>query len=517
MSDSTAENSPESAPVASAAAVVAKSSRGAAVTAAAGLLGRAAGLLTTLIVTHFLSKTEYGHANAALVLATLLGYFALFSPQQALMTRDREFDAAARLVHGWSVYSGIVVAALLVAGGPLLLLWLGQPEAAPLLGWFALSLWLERLAAVPAIELRYHLRFSSVVRVDLLGDLCYVTVTIGLALSHVGPACIAIGNVARHLGRALYFARLDGVHLWPRWPRWSRRGQSPSEPTPATYRRLAGEIWRYSLPVHLGGVAEILTLYLDNLIVGALYLAAGQGLYAVSYTMIMTPCDTVALYATTALIRALGLDEAEARRRAYLAGLRYVCLVLFPVAVGGALIAPAVEKAVLPERWHGLAAVLTGLCGAAMSVGIFRLSFVQLTSLHRPVTAFVVDFGRLVFFLLGIAAVYILDGGRQHLPWVAWAVSGGFVLSALFGLFISARADELPLRAVLSALAPSGLGTAFMGGGVYLLRGLLERTLLPPALCLVVEIAAGALLYVAYLRVFHPTLVRDAVAWLRNR
>src|SRR5256885_1158466 len=51
--------------------VVARSTRGAAVTTLAGLLGRAAGLLTTVLVTPFVSKGDYGRANLALIIATL--------------------------------------------------------------------------------------------------------------------------------------------------------------------------------------------------------------------------------------------------------------------------------------------------------------------------------------------------------------------------------------------------------------------------------------------------------------
>ena len=49
-----------------------KSAQGAALTTVGALLGRAAGLLATLWITHFVHKTEYGQANLALIVASVV-------------------------------------------------------------------------------------------------------------------------------------------------------------------------------------------------------------------------------------------------------------------------------------------------------------------------------------------------------------------------------------------------------------------------------------------------------------
>ena len=54
-------------PEISAEEMVARSTSGAAKTALIGLFGRAAGLLVTLLLTHFVSKAEYGNANLAMI------------------------------------------------------------------------------------------------------------------------------------------------------------------------------------------------------------------------------------------------------------------------------------------------------------------------------------------------------------------------------------------------------------------------------------------------------------------
>ena len=86
-------------PEISAEEVVARSTSGAAKTALIGLFGRAAGLLVTLLVTHLVGKAEYGNANLAMIVATVVNTLTLLSPQQALLTRHEGYDRAAGVVH----------------------------------------------------------------------------------------------------------------------------------------------------------------------------------------------------------------------------------------------------------------------------------------------------------------------------------------------------------------------------------------------------------------------------------
>lgn len=486
--------------------VVARSTRGAAGTALVGLLGRAAGLGTTLLVTHFLSKEEYGRANLALILATLTNVMALLSPQQALMTRRERFPEAARLVHGWAVWSGLLVAVLLFAAGPLLLEALHEPSALWLLRLYCLSLLLERLGLVPTLTLRYQLRFAHVARLDLCGDAAYVLVTIGAALLGSGPLCLPLGMVARHTIRLVLLLRP------------LRKAPLRLGPLSPEQHELVRQVLRFSLPIHLSALCEVATLYLDNIVVGQTYSAAAQGLYAVAYTIVMTPCETIAMYGATAMVRALGLEDAARRQRTYLAGLRYVSLLLFPIAVGAALVGPSFEAALLPARWRGVAAVITGLSVGGLALGVHRMAFAQLTALHRPRLAAVVYLAQVSTFLLGLFLVVRLDTGRQHLPAVAWAVSSAFALAAVLGLALTMLAEQLSARAVAGTFVPPLLGTAVMALGVLAVqRGLTAAGLALRPLALALEVTTGIGVYAGYLRLAHRALWRQALTGLRRR
>lgn len=488
--------------------VVARSARGAAITTVAGLVGRAAGLFTTLLVTHFVSKGDYGRANLALIIATLANLITLLSPQQALLTRHQRFSAAARLVHGFAVWSGLVVAGLLLVGGGLLLARLHEPTALPLLRVYAVALVLERLALVPALTLRYQLRFGALLRVDLGGDVAYVVVTVGGALGGAGAMCLPLGMVARHLCRVLALRFGCKTPLLP---------PSPGSPS-ADSRTLLREVLHYSWPIHLGGLGEFLTMYLDNVVVGQLYSAAAQGLYAVGYTLVMTPSETIAMYGATAMVRALGLNDVETRQRTFLQGLRYVSLLLWPIGAGAALVAGTLEGALLPPSWHGIAEVVTGLGLGGAALGVSRMCFAQLTALHRPRQGGAMYAVQLAAFGLGLFLVGRFDQQRTHMPAIALAVSAAFTLPALLGLWLSIRADAVPLRRVITALTPPLIGTLVMTGGVSLFQRVLLSFDMPPTpLRLILEIASGVLLYTAYLRLLHRPLWQEATTWLAQR
>jgi O-antigen/teichoic acid export membrane protein len=320
--------------------------------------------------------------------------------------------------------------------------------------------------------------------------------------------CLPLGMVARHLGRIVRLGWSCRMPLWPPRP----------GPLSADSRGLLREVLHYSWPIHLGALAEFITMYLDNVVVGQLYSAAAQGLYAVGYTLVMTPSETIAMYGATAMVRALGLNDVEARQRTFLQGLRYVSLLLWPIGAGAGLVAGTLEVALLPPSWHGIAGVVGGLGLGGAALGITRMCFAQLTALHRTRAGGFMYALQLAAFLLGLFLVGRLDHQRQHMPAVALAVSVAFSLTALLGLALSISTDKLPLRGVLGALAPAFFGSLVMAAGVWgLQQGLVGLGMAPSRLRLLLEIGSGILLYAAYLRLLHRDLWQEATTWLAQR
>ena len=503
MSES--ESSPVSAPSDE---VVAKSVRGAATTTVAGLLGRAAGLVTTLLVTHFVQKSEYGQANLALIIATVANALTLLAPQQALLTRRDRFEEAASLVQRYILWIGAVVfGGLYLLGRPLLGV-LQEPTALPLLQLYCLALWFERVALIPAIKLRYRLQFGDLVRVDLLGDAVYVVVTMGAAVLGSGAICLPLGMLSRHLTRAGYLrVRLDLPVLPGLPPRLTEES-----------RRLLGELWQMTWPIYLSSLVELSTLYMDNVFVGRVYSIGAQGVYAVGYTLVMTPSETIAMYAASAMVRALGLSDRDRRQQNFLQGLRYVSLLLLPLAVGAALVAPTFEAALLPERWHGVAQVMSGLSLGALSLGFHRMAFAQLTALHRSRLAGVIYAMQLFCFVVGLWIVAQTDPGRVQMERVALAVSVALAMAASCGVAMTMWVESLRFSRIAAALAPAVLATLMMAMVLLSLRVATARlNVAATSLRLVGEVMLGAGSYVLCLRLGYPALFPEVRNFIARR
>lgn len=488
--------------------MVRKSVRGAATTTVAGLLGRAAGLLTTLLVTHFVQKNEYGQANLALIVATVVNALTLFAPQQALLTRREHFEESASLVQTHLLWLGVAVfGPLLWLGKPLLGL-LHQPSALPLLQLYCVALWLERAALIPAVKLRYRLQFGDLVRVDLLGDTLYVVVTMGGAVAGLGAISLPLGVLARQLTRVLVLRFLLNLQVMPDWP----------QPLTAESRRLLSELWRMTWPIYLSSLVELSTLYMDNVFVGRFYSIGAQGIYAVGYTIVMTPSETIAVYAASAMVRALGLSDRAQRQHNYLQGLRYVSLFLVPLGTGAALVAKTFEVALLPERWRGVASVMQWLAIGAVSLGFHRMAFAQLTALHQSRKAGLIYATQLASFVTGLVVVAMTDPGRLQMERVALAVSLALLMAAVCGTVMTLWVDELPLRRLARALWPALASTTVMSGVLLALGLVWTRTQVAATpLRLVAEVAVGAAVYTACMRFLFPSLFAEVRRFIGRR
>jgi hypothetical protein len=232
----------------------------------------------------------------------------------------------------------------------------------------------------------------------------------------------------------------------------------------------------------------------------------------------MTPADTIAKYGALAMVRALGLPDAAERQRVFLRGLRYLSLLLFPIGVGAASVAYTLEAALLPPGWHGVAPLIVGLAGAAMSLGCFSMCFAQLTALQRPGLGGLLPAVRLLGFALGLWGIARWDGQRAHLEAVAWAVSAALAGATLLALVLSAWTDRLAFSQLLRALVPPLLGAAAMGAGLWLFRRELAALNIRPSLLrLLGEILAGVALYGLYLRLCHRAVFSQAHSWISAR
>jgi lipopolysaccharide exporter len=265
---------------------------------------------------------------------------------------------------------------------------------------------------------------------------------------------------------------------------------------------------------------------LDNFVVGRLYGMHALGLYSVSYNLVRTPTDHVITNAQGVLFSAAARahENISGCQKAYLAALSAVLVVLCPVFVGIASVAPTVVEGIYGRRWAGAETLMLPLA-LAMPMQALMTGSALLWARGQVASELKVQAGTLVMFIAGLAAA-----SRISMQAIAWAVLAVYIVRAFWltsrtinsiqvswsavlgagrgGLFLSAAAAGalFVVNRGLGSAGISALNRLCVLGGVGLvvvtilpvflprvivskeLRTLLERTTLGPLLRIVMQL-----------------------------
>jgi lipopolysaccharide exporter len=165
---------------------------------------------------------------------------------------------------------------------------------------------------------------------------------------------------------------------------------------------------------------------LDNLLVGRLYGMHALGLYSVSYNLVRTPTNHVMTTVQGVLFPAgaRAQENIPGLQRAYLTAVGAVVLVLCPVFLGMASVAPTVVQGIYGGKWAGAETLLLPLA-LAMPVHASMTGSVLLWARGQVATELKVQAGTVLIFLVGL-----LVASRISLKAIAWAVFAVYILRA---------------------------------------------------------------------------------------
>jgi len=186
---------------------------------------------------------------------------------------------------------------------------------------------------------------------------------------------------------------------------------------------------------------------LDNLIVGRVYGMHALGLYAVSYNLVRTPTDHVitTLQGVLFAAGARAQENLPGLRRAYLTAVNAVSLVLGPVFLGTASVAPTIVEGIYGRKWVGAETLLLPLA-LAMPVHALMTGSALLWARGQGVAECKVEAGTLAVFL-----VSMFVASRMPLQAIAWAVLAVYTLRALWLISTILSSLQISWRVFLAA------------------------------------------------------------------
>lgn len=436
---------------------------------------RAVGLLGTLLLARYLAPDEYGVVMAASIAATTASSVTTFGVGTYLVSNTGISRAEAFHASCWFLVTGVAaLIGTMMLGGPLGR-WSDAPGLAEFLPLLILAMLLERIVYVPERILVRNLRFGWLSLARAAGELTFTIVSITCAALGGGAMAIAWASLARSVFRFAAIVPAVDIREW-------------LEPHRLHFATLLG-IVGYGMNVNLASIAMFGMRRWDNLLIGRYFGAASMGAYNYAYNLADTP--TTAVGDQMSDIIAASFPHVDQRRRAeaLVHSCTMVSMIMFPLSIGLAAIAPTVVETFFDPRWSNVGAMLMCLSALSVSRPLASILASYFYASRRPRVVLWLEWGSLIGVVAAISTL-----GRAGINWACLCVGGVFLLRTLAGMWMVRRQDGVPLSEFLVPMTRPLAACIAMAAGVTAAR--LALADLAPAIRLLVEIALGATIYV---------------------
>jgi PST family polysaccharide transporter len=463
------------------------------------MLGRAIGLVGTLVITRYLSPDAVGEVQVAVVLVTTAHFFSLLGLGHYIASKPEAGPDAAFHSTVITAATGVVA----IGGAVLLRGWLsrhmGAPAAVDYLPGLAVAIALDRITFVPARVLIRDMRFRTNGLVRTVGEVTFPFVAVGLASHGWGGHALVWANIVRALVRAI------GVVLVVHPREWLL-------PCRLTWAKTK-EVLAFGLPNGVSTMAGFAARYWDNLIVARLFGPTQLGYYQLAYNLAELPNNQVGDHVGDVLLPAFARLPKERRGPALARALRLLGLVMFPLSIGLGVMGPTVVAAFLAPAWQpvGPRVAILSAVSAVYPLGFAIHSY--LNASNHPRWVMVLGLIRTAVLLSSLALMGWLGGPL----WACGGVGLGFGIYAILGILVACDLEKISPWPLLRGLRGPLLACLPMVGAVLAVRYLLWAVgVVSPVAHLIVEVLAGGGGYVGGALLLAPAVARELFMVLRT-
>lgn len=451
--------------------------------------------LVTIVVVRLLQPADYG-IMATSGLLTIFAGMLLDAGLGIAFVQRRDISTDVYRAANFALLLGAVGAILLVQALALPAAhFFSEPRLEAVLRVAALQFLFGTMAVVPSAELSRQMRFKELGITQAFAAVGSSVLTLALALNGAGVWALVGGALAMSALKLAGYLWFTGAFA----------GFS-------SQLSLLRSYLGFSARLVMQRVVWFAVEQGDLLIVGRLMGAAPLGVYSVAKTFSQIPLDRAAEIVNQVslpLFAAVQDDKprwVEAVRKL----LRLTSVAAFPLFWGMAAVAPVAVPMLLGEKWA--AAVLPFMLFCAVLPVRMAGAFLHtvLLALGRADVAMRI----MIIWALTLMPMFAV-GSLWGVVGVAAAGALGFPIIYLLSIRMFARALDIPLGTFLAPLLAPG-GAALGCALVATLVRLAVAGLLPAVVVLCLQILAGALAYVALLRLLsHATLLEATDLVLR--
>ena len=452
------------------------------------MISRGVLLLVTMLLARILVPDDFGLMALGLLFITYLDALGDLGVGPAIIYRQRGEDRDANTGLMVALASAVTLAAFTIVTAPWVAQFFGEPRATDILRVLAIAFLFDMLSSVHEARLQRKLAFEKRFVPEVSKTAAKGALSVALAVAGFGVWSLVWGQLAgSFVAMLLYWRRAD----------WDVAFEFD--------RETAKGLLRFGIPITLLGILSIVIRNVDYIIIGRRLDSAALGYYTIAFRLpellMINFCYIVsqALFPSYSKLQ----TDTAGMQGGFLWTLRAVAVVMAPVGVGLALVAPEVVTLFFGEQWEPaiLVARFLAIYGLFYSLSFNVGDVFAATGRTRLMNILAVGGIVFTFPILWFGADYGIEG-----------VAAGMVIAAavvsLVDLVVAARLLELRLFAdVLRQFLPAATATAVMAAAVAGVQFALGDAHL--ALRLVASMGTGAVVYGAALWVVTPDTVRQ--------
>jgi O-antigen/teichoic acid export membrane protein len=317
-------------------------------------------VVVLIVLTRLLSPADFGVVSAALIVVGFSLMFSQLGLGPALVQRPALEPRHVSTALAASTGFGVVVAALIWSGAPLLARFFHMDDLTPIVRALALLFPIKGASAVAENLLQRDLRFRTLANVDVVSyAVGYGLVGITTALLGWGAWALVAAQLTQSTLRAAVVLTLSPPVVRP-GPSWT------------SFRELMG----YGAGHSAANIGVFLANQADNLVVGRWLGAVALGLYNRAYQLMAVPTALLGDVLDNVLFPTMARVQDDPRRlaTAYLQGTALLSLVMLPAGVVVAVLAPELVAVAFGDKWSALVPPFQVLALGMMFRTSYRLS-----------------------------------------------------------------------------------------------------------------------------------------------
>ena len=404
-----------------------------------------------VVLARALTASDFGLFRVLVTVSAIMMMVNDLAAPDTLVQRH-ELTSAHEGAAWWATLSAsIVTCSTLYLTAPLIAGAMAMPTIAGPLRLLCIPILLEGASSVPLARLTRRLEFRTLAIAEVVGELAFMGVAIGLLVIGL-PRWSLIGGLSARMGA-------HALLLLCAEPYLPRTG--PSRTALRELRSFAGGAFG-------GQIFHAISCNADYLLVGRTLGSSALGFYGMAWDFLRFVPDRLYKVAGRVTLPAFCRlqREPDQLRRAYLSFLDYMSRLIVPPLVCIAVAAPELLRQIYGEHWAPAATPLRILSIGIITIGLRAGMGTIYYTLERPI--FDMYLHALRFVLIVIAVMVTASSG---LLWVCAAVSAVESVCSVIGQAVACGMLGVGFGQVSRALAPgfiaaAGCAAATLGGRI---------------------------------------------------